>query len=304
MDFSEFKKNRSKATEAVKKLKDKKPSFTDDRFWILKKDQMGNGEAIVRFLSGISPEDEPITEKFTHGFKEGQKWFIEDCPVTVGRECASCTYAQPYWDEGTEKSKQIAGKFWRKKQFIARILVIKDVAAPENNGKVFLFKFGKKVYDKIMAKVSPDGELDEPILVWDLWEGLDFKLKVRKVDGHPNYDLCEFYSNKKPIADTEEGIEKIYKEICRFDLKEFIDPAKYKTEEEFTKKFNAFMGIKKNTSSAPKQEKEPPKEEPQKNETPEPQKEKEKEKEPEPQKESSTDEEFNFDDDGDFNFDD
>ena len=315
MDFSEFKKNRNKAQEAVKKLKDKKPNFTDDRFWNIKKDQQGNGDAVIRFLPGMSQEDEPFIQKFTHGFKENNKWFIEDCPVTVKRDCACCNHAVPFWEEDTKESKIIAGKFWRKKQYIGRIKVIKDISNPDNNGKIFLYKFGQKIYNKIMATVSPDSELDEPILVWDLWDGLDFKLIIRKVDGHANYDQCKFYDKKSAVANTDAEIEAIYKEICKYDLNEFIDPKKYKSTEEMEKKFNSFMGIKKGTTSK-KAEIEKKEESVQddiddskimenmENEK-EPEKEKaEPKKEDEPKKDDVVEEEFSFDDsEEDFKFD-
>ena len=239
MDFKKFKQNRGKQAEAAKKLVDKKPVFTDDRFWDLTKDKQGNGEAIIRFLPQQDPAAEPVIMKFTHGFKENNKWFFEDCPVTIGQECPSCDYAQPYWDEDTKESKAIAGRYWRKKQFIANILVVKDVGNPENNGKVFLFRFGKKIYDKIMNKVNPESQLDEPVYVFDLWEGLNFKIKVKKVSDWPNYDDSEWYTTPIPVGENDEEIEKIYKKI--YSLNEFIDPSKFKSYDEIAKKFYAIV---------------------------------------------------------------
>lgn len=242
MDFKKFKRNRKKINEVAKKMKSEKPSYVDDRFWEITKDKQGNGEAVIRFAPQPSEEKAPCICKSAHGFKENNKWFFEDCPTTIGEKCPVCDYVQPYWDEGTENSKKIAGRYSRKKQFYCNILVVKDPAKPENNGKVFLFKFGVKIMNMIEAKVAPDSELSEQLDIFDLWEGHDFILKVKKVYGYPNYDDSTFYTKSKPIAETDDEIEAIFKQLRMLD--EFVDPKKFSSYETIQKKFNAIMGKK------------------------------------------------------------
>lgn len=240
MDFAKFKKNRSKMVEAVKKVKDQKPNYVDERFWTTTPDKQGNADAIIRFLPQPDPEEPFAVMKFIHGFNEKGKWFIENCPQTIGEECPSDEYAQPFWDEGTKESKAIASKFTKKRSYIANILVVNDLSKPDNNGKVFLWRFGVKIFEKIMDKLAPKSELDEQLLIYDLWEGRNFKLKQRKVDDYPNYDLCEFVDSNSAVADTEKGIEEIFKQIR--DLGEFIDPKEFKKYGDLKKKFISVVG--------------------------------------------------------------
>lgn len=242
MDFSKFKKNRGKLNKAVNKMKDKKPSWQDDRFWTPTVDNLGNAEAVIRFMPQPDVDKEPVVLKFTHGFKDNGKWFFTDCPTTWGKDCPSDQYAQPYWDEDTEASKSIASKYSRKKQFIANILVVKDLAKPENNGKNFLFKFGTKIFEKIMDKVAPDSELDDPVKIFDMWEGRNFKLKRKKVSGWANYDSSEWFDNNSPVAKNDEGIEKVYKQL--YVLDDFVDEKNCPKYADLKKKFIGVVGEK------------------------------------------------------------
>lgn len=245
MDFKNFKKGRKKLQETVNtKMKDQlKPKFAkDERFWMPTKDDSGNADALFRFLPQPDLEAPPIIMYFYHGFKEKGKWFIENCPTTKDNPCPSCEYAEPFWEEDTKESKQIAGKFYRTKQFVSNILVLKDSAKPENNGKVFLYRFGTKIYDKINDKLFPESDLDEPITIMDLWEGANFRLKLRKVSGRNNYDTSSFSDTITPVSKKEENIEKIFKKL--YTLDEFLEDDKYKTYDELKKKFNRIMKIK------------------------------------------------------------
>ena len=221
MDFKKFKANRGKVMESAKQLTDKKPTYIDDRFWELTRDQQGCGEAVIRFLCVQDESKPPVVMKMTHGFKENNKFFYIDCPSTIGKECPSCQYAQPFWDQNTEESKKIATRYSRKKVYIANILIVKDLAKPDNNGKVFLFKFGQKVFDKIIAKISPKSELDVPDNIFDLWTGKNFKLRVTIKNKYPNYDTCEFYPDSTPVGNDDDVIENIFNKIRPLD--EFID---------------------------------------------------------------------------------
>lgn len=242
MDFKKFRKNRGKMAEAVKRMKDKKPDYTDDRFWTMTADKQGNADAVIRFLPQQDPEKEPCVMKFTHFIKDNGKYFVEDCPITIGKPCPADEYAQPYWDMDTEQGKQLASKYSKTKNFICNIQVVNDLAKPENNGKVFLFKFGIKIFEKIMGKIAPESELDEPVMVFDLWEGRNFKLKRRKVSGWINYDSSEFFDSNTPVAKSDDGIEKVYNQIRSLD--EFVDPKLFKPYGDLKKKFITVVGDK------------------------------------------------------------
>lgn len=254
MDFKNFKKNRKKLQETINtKMKDQlKPKFAkDERFWSPTKGDDGNADALIRFLPQQDPKKPPIIMYYMHGFKEKGKWFIENCPSTKDERCPSCEYAEPLWEEDTEESRKKASKYYRTKQFISNILVVKDAAKPENNGKVFLFRFGQKIYDKIDAKLYPESELDEPVNVMDFWEGCNFRLRLRKVSGRNNYDTSAFSDNITPIAKSEKKIEEIFKQI--YNLDEFLADENFKSYDELLKKFNRIMkikgGVSKSTSS-------------------------------------------------------
>lgn len=242
MDFKNFKKDRSKLTKATAKMKDQNPKFKkDERFWMPTKDSSGSANALIRFLPQSDPNKPPIISYFQHGFKEKGKWFIENCPSTHGNDCPSCEYAQPLWDEDTEESRNLAAKYSRTKQFVANILVIKDLGNPDNDGKVFLFKFGVRIYEKIEEKIFPESELDDPVQVFDFWEGCGFKLKLRQKHKRNNYDQSS-WASVKPIAADDKAIEKIYNQL--YDLDEFLADDKFKSYEDLLKKFNRVMKIK------------------------------------------------------------
>lgn len=242
MDFKNFKKGRKKLNEAVNKMKDQNPKFKkDERFWTPTKDDSGSSNALIRFLPQPDPEKPPTISFFQHGFKEKGKWFIDNCPSTFAEPCPVCEYIEPYWDEDTEDSKNYARRYSRTKQFIANILVIKDLIKPENNGKVFLFKFGVKLYEKIEEKVFPESELDEAVQIFDPWEGCAFKLKLRQKSGRNNYDNSEFVDKKTPVADNDEGIEVIFNQLT--DLDEFLAKDKFKAYDKLAKKFNKIMKL-------------------------------------------------------------
>jgi hypothetical protein len=242
MDFKNFKKNRKKLNTAVKGIKDQNPKFKkDERFWMPTKDSSGSANALIRFLPQADPNKPPIVSYFQHGFKEKGKWFIENCPSTHSNDCPSCEYAQPLWDEDTEESRNLAQKYSRTKQFVSNILVIKDLANPENDGKVFLYKFGIRIYEKIEEKIFPESELDDPVQVFDFWEGCGFKLKLRQKHKRNNYDQSS-WASVKPVASDDKTIEKIYNQLI--DLDEFIADDKFKPYDELLKKFNRVMKIK------------------------------------------------------------
>lgn len=242
MDFKNFKKGRAKLNQAVNKMKDQNPKFKkDERFWTPTKDDTGSSNALIRFLPQPDPEKPPTISFYQHGFKEKGKWFIDNCPSTFTDPCPVCEYIEPYWDEDTEESKNYARRYSRTKQFIANILVIKDLIKPENNGKVFLFKFGIKLYEKIEEKVFPESELDEAVQIFDPWEGCAFKLKLRQKSGRNNYDNSEFVDKRSPVADDDAGIEVVFNQLT--DLDEFLAKDKFKAYDKLAKRFNKIMKL-------------------------------------------------------------
>ena len=251
MDFKKFKKGRGKLEKSVAKMKDQNPKFKkDERFWMPTKDDAGSSNALIRFLPQPDIEAPPTISFYQHGFKEKGKWFIDNCPSTFANPCPVCEHIEPYWEEDTEESSNYARRYSRTKQFIANILVIKDLVKPANNGKVFLFKFGIKIYEKIEEKIFPESELDSPIQVFDPWEGCAFKLKLRQKSGRNNYDNSEWGGTTGPVCESDEKLEVVFNQM--HDLSEFLADSLFPEYEKMAKKFNRIMKIKdgKTTSSA------------------------------------------------------
>jgi hypothetical protein len=250
MDFKSFKKGRGKLEKSVSKMKDQNPKFKkDERFWLPTKDDAGSSNALIRLLPQPDIEKPPTISFFQHGFKQKGKWFIDNCPSTFANPCPVCEHIQPYWDEDTDDSHNYARRYSRTKQFIANILVINDLNKPANNGKVFLFKFGIKIYEKIEEKIFPESEIDEPVQIFDPWEGCAFKLKLRQKSKRNNYDNSEFVTDKcGPVAD-DKGLEVIFNQMI--DLDEFLADDKFPKYEKMAKKFNRIMKIKDGNTTAP-----------------------------------------------------
>jgi len=214
-------------------------SYEDDRFWKLTPDKAGNATATIRFLPRVEGDEFPWVRIFNHSFQGPTgKWYIENSLTTLGENDPVGELNSRLWNSGSEANKEIARKQKRKLTYIANVLIINDPAKPENNGQVKLFKFGKKIFDKIMDKANPTFEDEKPVLVFDLWEGADFKLRMRKVDGYANYDQSQFMDQTE-IAPTDEAklaiVEKQYK------LSEFLDRKNFKTYDELKRKLEQVL---------------------------------------------------------------
>lgn len=237
MNFADFKKSQGQLKDAISSLKDKSPSYKDDRFWGPTKDVAGNATATIRFLPQRDLSKAPILETFRHGFQIKGRWFIEECPHTVGEKCPICEYASELWDSDEEEGH----KHWRKRQYIANVLIIDDTADESNNGQVKLFKFGKKIYNMIMEAVAPEDGDDEAINVFDFDEGVNFKLKLTQVGGFNNYDKSKFMNSKSAIAGGDEDAQiKIFEGIIPLD--EFKDKKKFKNYDQLREKFLKMHG--------------------------------------------------------------
>ena len=216
-----------------------KKSYTDDRLWKPVVDKAGSGYAIIRFLPAIKGEDLPWAKVWNHAFQgpTGQ-WYIENSLTTKGNNDPVSEMNSAYWNSGVESDKEIARKQKRKLQYFANILVIKDSANPQNEGKVMLYRFGKKIFDKCMEAMQPAFEDEEPMNPFDFWKGADFKLKIRKVDGYWNYDKSEF-SAPSPLFDNDDKLEEIWKK--QYPLAEFTADTNFKTYDELKQRLSVVL---------------------------------------------------------------
>ena len=214
-------------------------SYQDNRFWKLEPDKAGNGSATIRFLPRAEGDELPWVKLFSHGFQGPTgKWYIENSLTTIGENDPVGELNSRLWNTGNEADKETARKQKRKLAYIANVLVVSDPKHPENEGKVFLFKFGKKIFDKIMDKARPTFEDETPVNVFDLWEGADFKLRMRKVDGYPNYDQSTFL---EPAAITEDEDKLLSIVNSQHKLTEFLDRKNFKTYEELSRKLASVL---------------------------------------------------------------
>tara|TARA_B100000795_G_scaffold45001_1_gene29550 strand:- start:150 stop:1037 length:888 start_codon:yes stop_codon:yes gene_type:complete len=216
-----------------------KKSYKDDRLWKPELDKSGNGYAVIRFLPAVEGEDMPWAKVWNHAFQgpTGQ-WYIENSLTTVGQKDPVSEMNSQYWNTGIESDKEIARKQKRKLQYFSNIYVVSDSKHPENEGKVFLFRYGKKIFDKIMASMQPEFEDETPVNPFDFWEGANFKLKIRKVAGFWNYDSSEF---EKPSAlfDNDAQIEGIWGQ--QYALAEHTAPTNFKSYEELKTRLDAVL---------------------------------------------------------------
>jgi len=224
---------------AVENKPQEKKSYVDERIWKPQMDKSGNGFAVIRFLPAPEGEDLPWAKVWNHAFQgpTGQ-WYIENSLTTIGQNDPVSEMNSAYWNSGVESDKEIARKQKRKLQYFANILVVKDGANPANEGKVFLYRFGKKIFDKCMEAMQPAFEDETPLNPFDFWEGADFKLKLRKVEGYWNYDKSEF-DKPSPIFDNDDEIETLWK--TQYSLKEFTSDSNFKSYDELKTRLDTVL---------------------------------------------------------------
>ena len=224
-----------------------KQSFADDRFWKPELDKSGNGYAVFRFLPAVKDEDLPWARLWSHAFQGPGGWFIENSLTTLNKKDPVSEANTLLWNSGVEADKEIARKRKRKLSYIANILIINDSKHPEYEGQVKLFKFGKKIFDKITEAMKPEFEDESPINPFDFWEGANFKLKIRKVDGFWNYDKSEFDS-KTAVKPNDEAIEEIWTK--QYPLKPFLAPDNFKSYDELKAKLDKVLSGVRSTGTA------------------------------------------------------
>jgi hypothetical protein len=223
----------------IEQVTAKKKNYDEgsETYWRLTKDKAGNGSAVIRFLPNKEITDIPFVRLYTHSFKDPStnRWYIENSLSTLGEQDYIADVNRELWNSGLEANKKIASSRARKLNYISNVLIIKDQENPENEGKVFKFKYGKKIFDKIVSAAKPDEDLGEdPINVFDPEEGADFLLRMTIVAGFPNYDTSKF-SSKKPIAGGKKKIDEILSQC--YKLEDEVTPDKFKSVEELKKKF-------------------------------------------------------------------
>ena len=205
-------------------------SYKDERLWKPEMGKDGNGYAVIRFLPAPEGEEMPWVRLFSHAFQGPTgKWYIENSLTTMNQKDPVSEYNTQLWNTGVEADKELARKQKRKLQYYSNILVVSDPKHPENEGKVFLYRYGKKIFDKIMEAMQPAFEDETPLNPFDFWEGADFKLKLRMQDGYWNYDKSEF-SSQSEIAPSDEEIEAIWKQT--HSLQDIVAPSEFKSYDE------------------------------------------------------------------------
>jgi len=244
-DFATLKKKRGSSLDKLIQETSKLNTTTqraggDDRLWKPEVDKAGNGFAVIRFLPEPAGEDLPWVRVFDHGFQGPGGWYIENSLTTIGQKDPVGEFNSTLWNNGTDAGKEQARKQKRRLKYFSNIYVVKDPANPQNEGKVMLFQYGKKIWDKINEAMNPEFEDESPINPFDFWEGADFKLKIRNVEGYRNYDKSEFDS-PAALSDDDEKLEKIFNSL--HSLNEFVNPKNFKPYAELEAKLNRVLGL-------------------------------------------------------------
>ena len=243
MSFSNLKKASrlgtltSKLVKEVEKMNN--TSGGDDRLWKLDVDKSGNGYAVLRFLPAPDGEDLPFVKLYSHAFLGPGGWYIENSLTTLSQKDPVSEYNTSLWNNGTEAGKDTARRQKRKLTYISNVYVVKDPANPENEGKVFLYKYGKKIFDKLMAAMQPEFEDESPIDPFDLWQGANFKLKAKNVAGYRNYDSSEF-AQPSSLNDDDEALEALWKK--EYSLQDFVGADQFKSYDDLKKRLTYVLG--------------------------------------------------------------
>lgn len=219
-------------------------SKEDTRFWQPEVDKAGNGMAIVRFLPAPAADGDdalPWVRVFSHGFQGPGGWFIDNCLTTLNDKCPVCEHNNTLWNSGIEANKDIARKQKRKLSYVANVLIVSDPANKSNEGQIRLFKFGKKIFDKITEAMNPEFEDEKPVNPFDFWEGANFKLKIRNVEGYRNYDKSEFAEQSALFDGDDAKLEELWKK--EYGLKEFVEKKQFKSYEQLKSRLDKVLGF-------------------------------------------------------------
>ena len=249
MDFDTLKSSSSNFDKLTKALEQNlnpedqsnKNKYQDDRFWKPELDKTGNGYAVIRFLPASNGEDMPWQRVWSHAFQDKGGWYIENSLTTLNQKDPVSEYNSTLWNSGIEANKEIARKQKRRLHYISNILVVSDPAHPENEGQVRLFKFGKKIFDKITEAMNPEFADEVPVNPFDLWDGANFKLKIRNVEGYRNYDKSEFADKEPVMGGDDDKLENLWKQ--EYSLKEFLEEKNFKSYDVLKARLDKVLGF-------------------------------------------------------------
>lgn len=246
--FASLKRDRdaslAKLTNELTKLNQNQAnsnSGADDRLWKPTVDKAGNGQAIIRFLPSPVNEDMPFVRIWDHGFQGPGGWYIEKSLTTLGEKDPVSELNTRLWNSGIESDKELVRKQKRRLHYISNIYVVKDPANPDNEGKVFLFQYGKKIFDKLTDAMNPEFEGEEAVNPFDFWEGANFKIKIRQVEGYRNYDKSEFDKPSEVLDGDDAKLEALWKK--EYSLKEFLDAKNFKSYDVLKAKLDKVLGL-------------------------------------------------------------
>jgi hypothetical protein len=247
--FANLKRNRSSLDKLTKAIEASgQPAEAggkdDTRFWQPQVDKAGNGMAIIRFLPAPAADGDdalPWVRVFSHGFQGPGGWFIDNCLTTLNEKCPVCEHNNTLWNSGIEANKDIARKQKRKLSYVANILVVSDPSDPSNEGQIKLFKFGKKIFDKITEAMNPEFADETPVNPFDMWEGANFKLKIRNVEGYRNYDKSEFADKSAVLDGDDDKLEALWKK--EFSLKDFTEKSQFKSHAQLKARLDKVLGF-------------------------------------------------------------
>ena len=257
MSFADLKRKSQSNFEFLQKELEKSStqSGADERLWKPELDASGNGYAVIRFLPAPEGESVPWAKLYTHAFKGTGGWLIDNCPTTNGDKCPVCAGNTKLWNSGHESDKAVARDRKRKLSYYSNIYVVNDPKNPDNNGKVFLFKYGKKIHDKILAAMQPEFQDETPVNVFDFWDGANFKIKIKTVGGYWNYDASEF-SSPAVLSSDDDEMEAIWKQA--YSLEAFVAPSEFKSYEDLETRMNSVLGAAPATRQAQQEEEQDP----------------------------------------------
>lgn len=253
LSFAELKKSSKdnpieKLSSELAKLNSQTYQDNDNRFWYPDVDKSGNGYAVVRFLPPAKDEDHFFVKIFNHYFQGPTgSWLIENCPTTLGKPCPICEHNSKLWNSGFDKDKDVARNQKRRLTFISNVYVIKDSLKPENEGKVFLFKYGKKIFDMLNDQMNPKFEDEVAVNPFDFWGGANFKFKIRTVEKYRNYDKSEF-EKPSPLSTDDQELERIWAQEHK--LSEFLAENQFKTVDILKTRLDRILGLTGHAQSA------------------------------------------------------
>jgi hypothetical protein len=257
MNFKDLKKQSSLGSLTEKLLKEAEKMGSNvagdnPNLFKLETDKAGNGRAVIRFLPSPPNEDLPFIKLYNHGFKVDGRWFIENCPTTLGEECCVCRSNSQLWNSGLDSDKEVARTRKRKLSYYANVYIVSNPADTSIEGEVKIFRFGAKVFDKIKSAMKPEFEDDPAIDPFDFWAGANFRLRVKQVAGYPNYDDSAFEAPSALMNGDDDRLEKLWK--SQFSLQELISKDKFKSPEELQKRLDYVLGSKSVASKIMEQE--------------------------------------------------